>query len=204
MCTVSVPRTGTAQGKDAHDKRKPTVVVLGGKMGCHHAKWYHKKGCDVTAVWSRSAAGAARAEETLKKTFEFDERTYHGAWQEAIPRMLAEHRPDMVSIVTPPKTHLELLDLCSKHNPGCHVMLEKPIFWPSEADETAFADGMAYWHQLVQDHQGIIAVQLQLLVAADHYKEVYSDVTGRQFDVHNIQTFEYHWTRPPQAPPFEP
>ena len=51
--------------------------------------------------------------------------------------MLGELRPDFVDIVTPPKTHRELVELAA--GLGCHVICQKPLA-PDPADARAMVD----------------------------------------------------------------
>lgn len=65
--------------------------------------------CDTNAVRAKQLAKALEADN-----FYTDAET-----------MLTESRPDVVHILTPPATHLQLTELAANH--GCNVLVEKPL-----------------------------------------------------------------------------
>ena len=92
-----------------------TAVIGCGFMGRQHALAYRAGArAEVVAVCD---VDAARAEALAR---EVGARAY-----ESLDRMLAEARPDLVSVVTPDAHHVEptLVALTA----GCHVFVEKPI-----------------------------------------------------------------------------
>jgi predicted dehydrogenase/nucleoside-diphosphate-sugar epimerase len=65
--------------------------------------------CDTNAIRAEQLAKALEADD-----FFTDAET-----------MFAECRPDVVHILTPPATHLQLAEMAADH--GCHVLVEKPL-----------------------------------------------------------------------------
>src|SRR5581483_8378897 len=81
----------------------------------HFEAWQRIDRAEITALCSLDAAQADQAARTYAIP-----RTYADA---AV--MLDREQPDFVDIITPPKTHLELVRLAAKQ--GVHILCQKPL-----------------------------------------------------------------------------
>ena len=97
--------------------RKLKVAVIGcGRMGLHHVKAIQVVGvADLVAV-TDPYADEAVVRQSLPEAVRF--------FRDATA-MLEEARPDIVHIVTPPDTHVDMARLVLEH--GAHVYVEKPF-----------------------------------------------------------------------------
>lgn len=106
--------------KAPHPADRTTRLRVGligcGKMGVHHLKAIAATG--VSSVVG--IADPATTADDLGATLPPDARVYGDAAE-----MLADARPDIVHIVTPPATHVALALLAI--DAGCHVYVEKPF-----------------------------------------------------------------------------
>jgi UDP-N-acetylglucosamine 3-dehydrogenase len=92
------------------------VAVIGvGSMGKNHSRVLHE---------IPSVKLAAVADEDPEKAREIGERYGVRAYTD-YRRMIAEQRPDAVTVATPTSTHFDVVDALLRS--GCHVMVEKPI-----------------------------------------------------------------------------
>jgi predicted dehydrogenase len=93
------------------------VAIVGcGKIADSHASQIRRiKGCEIVAVCDKEPLMARQLHER------FPIKRYFADLAE----MLAESKPDVVHITTPPKSHSELAKLCLES--GCHVYVEKPF-----------------------------------------------------------------------------
>ena len=91
-------------------------VVGCGKIADAHAVQLQRiKGCKIVGVCDREPLMAKQ----LYERFPID--TYFSD----LEKMLAEARPDVVHITTPPGSHFGLAKSCLES--GCHVYVEKPL-----------------------------------------------------------------------------
>jgi predicted dehydrogenase len=93
------------------------VAIVGcGKIADAHAVQLQRiKGCKIVAVCDKEPLMAGQ----LFERFPID------AYFSDLSRMLAEARPDVVHITTPPQSHFGLAKSCLEA--GCHVYVEKPF-----------------------------------------------------------------------------
>lgn len=99
------------------ENKKLKVALIGcGRMGLHHAKAIElQDNAEVTAV-ADPAVDIEKLESTVgHKVTIFDDAQ----------KMLEEVKPDVVHIVTPPESHVELAKLSLEH--GANVYVEKPF-----------------------------------------------------------------------------
>jgi len=93
------------------------VAIVGcGKIADAHAD--HIKnidGCEIVGVCDRELLMAKQLYER------FSVKRYFNS----VDALLAETKPDVVHITTPPEGHYEIARLCLNH--GCHVYVEKPF-----------------------------------------------------------------------------
>ncbi len=127
---TTVPQATTrATGAAAAPLR---VGLIGsGKMGLNHLKAIRAAGAAVVV----GVADPAASEEDLRPLLTPDTLIVASAAE-----MLQRARPEVVHIVTPPGTHVELALLAIRA--GCHVYVEKP-FTPTAAEAATVLDEAA-------------------------------------------------------------
>src|SRR5256712_8570976 len=92
-----------------------TVAIVGLGFGRAHIPAFQAHGCEVIALGQRDEAAARAVAERYGVPRVFDR------WE----RMLAESKPEIVVIATPPALH-EAIALAAL-GAGCHVLCEKPL-----------------------------------------------------------------------------
>jgi predicted dehydrogenase len=100
------------------------VAIVGcGKIADSHAAQIRRiPGCEIAAVCDREPLMAQQLYDR------FPVKAYY----DSLDTLLAEARPDVVHITTPPASHLDLATRCLEA--GCHVYVEKPFtLWADEA-----------------------------------------------------------------------
>lgn len=130
--------------------RKLKVAVIGcGRMGLHHVK-----AIQVVGVADLVAVTDPYADETVVRQSLPDSVRF---FREAIT-MLTEAKPDIVHIVTPPDTHVDMARLVLEH--GAHVYVEKPFTLTGDSAqmllEFARTKGLQVCagHQVLFQHSG--------------------------------------------------
>lgn len=103
-------------------QNKPKVAVFGcGRMGLHHVK-----AISVVGVGDLVGVADPHAEESVvRASLPATVKFYTDP-----AMLLRELKPDIVHIVTPPETHVEMAKLALAH--GAHVYVEKPFALSSE------------------------------------------------------------------------
>lgn len=111
-------------------ERLRAAVIGCGLIGATEAKDREWVGILSHAEGYRSNAGTelvAVCDISESKAREAAERWEAGAWYDEIDRMLAEARPDVVSICTPNATHAAILERVLGEEKIRGVLLEKPV-----------------------------------------------------------------------------
>lgn len=105
------------------------VALVGcGKIADSHAEQIGRiPGCEIVGVCDREPLMARQLYERFPVKKYFSD----------LHQLLAEARPDVVHITTPPESHLSIAEFCL--DSGCHVYVEKP-FTLYEADARALID----------------------------------------------------------------
>lgn len=130
--------------------RKLKVAVIGcGRMGLHHVKAIQVVGvADLVAVTDPYAD-----EAVVRQSLPDPVRFFRDA-----TAMLKETKPDIVHIVTPPDTHVDMARLVLEH--GAHVYVEKPFTLTGDSAqmllELARTKGLQVCagHQVLFQHSG--------------------------------------------------
>lgn len=93
------------------------VAIIGcGKIADSHAAQIGRiEGCEIVGVCDREPLMACQLYERFPVK----------AWFSDVGTMLAEARPDVVHITTPPESHFEIARFCLQRD--CHVYIEKPF-----------------------------------------------------------------------------
>jgi predicted dehydrogenase len=96
-------------------KRPRTVGIIGLGYGRAHLEGFRAAGCDVVAVCQRNVESA----QAVARKYAVP--GVYAQWEE----MIAQARPDIVAIATPPALHLPILKRAMES--GAHVLCEKPL-----------------------------------------------------------------------------
>jgi predicted dehydrogenase len=102
------------------------VAIIGcGKIADSHASQIQRiAGCEIVGVCDREPLMARQLYDRFRV-----QRCFSN-----VQELLAEGRPDVVHITTPPASHFDLARTCLEA--GCHVYVEKPFtLYASEAEE---------------------------------------------------------------------
>jgi predicted dehydrogenase len=94
---------------------KVAIVGCGKIADAHASQIQYLKGCEIVGVCDREPLMARQLYER------FPVRRYFSDLAE----LLAEARPDVVHITTPPQSHFQITRFCMEA--GCHVYVEKPF-----------------------------------------------------------------------------
>jgi predicted dehydrogenase/nucleoside-diphosphate-sugar epimerase len=151
--------------------RPVTVGLIGtGKMGLHHLKAIaHVNGARVVGV-----ADPAASAESLADVLPAGARVFKDAGE-----MLAAARPDVVHIVTPPRSHAALGELVLRA--GSHVYIEKP-FTPTRREAATLLSIAAErglkvcaGHQCLFERPSLLALErLESIGRLVHVESVFS------------------------------
>ncbi len=145
---------------------KAAVIGASG-IGKNHANWLHDLGADVAAFAGSSPQSVERTAQTLKERFGFSGRGY---WD--VGEMLAEERPDVVVVSSPPALHLKHAVACL--SAGAHVMCEKPIVW-SSAPAAVLRQDARIMAQAACDAERILTFNTQYVAAVPAVREIAGD-----------------------------
>jgi predicted dehydrogenase len=169
------------------------VGVVGARgIGKHHAKWYARAGCEVTAVYGTTAGSATAAAAALRELFGFTGRAFHD-WE----RFRREGGFEACSICTPADTHAALAaDLAAA---GVHLLCEKPLAWNWEhAPEEILRDAAAVI-LAAERHRVILGVNAQYPAALEGYRELHRRLRGGE-PVFSRLTFVLETRGAPRSP----
>jgi len=94
---------------------KAAIVGCGKIADAHAAHIQRLAGCEIAGVCDREPLMARQLYERFPVK----------QWFTELPALVAEAKPDVVHITTPPEGHFEIARYCLEH--GCHVYVEKPF-----------------------------------------------------------------------------
>lgn len=140
------------------------AVIGASGIGKHHAKWYHRAGCQVVAFCGTSEASTAKTAQALADLFGFQGKAY---WDCA--EMLAAESPEVVSVCTPPELHHDHVLSALAH--GADVMCEKPLVWGDPGDIERLLAQAGEMVAAAQAANRLLAVNTQYVAAAEAYQE---------------------------------
>src|SRR5688572_19684364 len=159
---------------------EPLRVGIAGARGIgkHHAKWFAKAGCDVTAVYGTTEESARKAAAGLEELIGFRGRVFH-EWD----RFIGEGGFQACSVCSPPEVHAaNVRDLAAA---GKDILCEKPLVW--NWDHSA-AEMLAEARETVEaaDRAGIImGLNAQYPAAIQPWIELYRQVFQREPFLHD-------------------
>jgi len=153
--------------------RKLRVAIIGATgIGKHHGKWYAMEGCEVRAFVGTSPETVARTRDAMAQIFGFE-----GQGHLDVRQMLAEHKPQAVSVCSPHHLHREHSLACLEA--GAHVLCEKPLVWDvAKSGAEMLADGESMI-SAAQQARRLLAVNTQYVAAITPYLELYQKRQGR-------------------------
>lgn len=97
------------------NRRPRTVGIIGLGYGRAHLEGFRAAGCEVVAVCQRNDAAVKAAAK------QYGVAGAYTRWED----LIAQAKPDIVAIATPPALHLPILK--SAMESGAHVLCEKPL-----------------------------------------------------------------------------
>jgi predicted dehydrogenase len=149
------------------------VGIVGGRgIGKHHAKWFARAGCEVTAVYGTTPESAAAAAAGLRDLFGFTGRAFH-EWD----RFRSEGGFDVCSIGSPMEEHLaNVRDLAAD---GKHLLCEKPLVWNWEFDAERLRTDAAALVEAARAAGIILAVNAQYPVLLEGFAALHRAALGR-------------------------
>ena len=146
------------------------VAVAGATgIGKHHAKWYHRWGCEVVAFLGSSEESCSRTESALREVFPFAGRGYT-----SMAAMLDSEKPDLVDVCTPNAMHFA--HASAALDAGCHVLCEKPLVW-DDSSEILLSRARELL-QRAREGNRVFAVCTQYASALPQYEEQYRAERG--------------------------
>ena len=104
--------------------RRVAIIGCGKIADAHAAQIRRIAGCRIVGVCDKEPLMARQLYERFPVAACFSD----------VAELLADARPDVVHITTPPASHYELARFCLEH--GCHVYVEKPFTLHAEEAET--------------------------------------------------------------------
>lgn len=132
------------------------VALVGcGKIADSHASLITKiPGCEIVGVCDREELMARQLYERFPVKRYFNDLT----------ELLAEARPDVVHVTTPPQTHFDIAKRCLES--GCHVFVEKPFALNAEEAQTLVALANVKGLKLTAGHDDQFSLAAQRLRSA--------------------------------------
>jgi predicted dehydrogenase len=149
------------------------VAVVGARgIGKHHAKWFARAGCEVTALYGTTPDSAERAAAALRELFPFTGRVYSD-WD----RFLAEGDFQAASVCSPAEAHAEnVIDLAGA---GKHVLCEKPLAWNWEKSPAAILAEARAMVAAALRARVVLAVNAQYPAGVAAFEQLHREVLGR-------------------------
>src|SRR5205823_3254547 len=94
------------------------VAVVGARgIGKHHAKWFARAGCELTAIYGTTPESAHQAEAAVRELAPFEGRVFT-EWD----AFLREGEFDAASVCSPAEAHCQ--NVVSLARAGKHVLCE--------------------------------------------------------------------------------
>lgn len=152
------------------------VAIVGGRgIGKHHAKWFRRAGCDVTALYGTSPESAAAAAKAVSALIPFDGRVFSD-WDQ----FLRDGVFDAASVCSPADAHCRnVLDLASA---GRHILCEKPLAWDWDRTPGEMVEQGRAMLAAVRENGVVLAVNAQYPAALEGYRHLHRELRGRDPD----------------------
>lgn len=171
------------------------VAIIGcGKIADQHVEQISRiSGCQIVGVCDREELMARQLRERLNA----------GAHFTSVEDLLAQVKPDVAHITTPPQTHFSIAKLCLES--GCHVYVEKPFTLRHEEAEELISLAERKSMKLTVGHNAQFshaANRMRALVAEGylggppvHMESYYSYDLGDAGYAKALLGDSYHWVR---------
>ncbi|NLC57205.1 MAG: Gfo/Idh/MocA family oxidoreductase [Armatimonadetes bacterium] len=148
------------------------VAIIGaGRIGKQHAKWFRAVGCQVVGFLGSSPESVARREAELAQMLGI-----HVPGYTDFARLVAETRPDAVSVCSPHAQHcahvLQAVDA------GLATLCEKPLAWD---ERKTHAEILADGQRMVaaaRERGVLLAMNAQYVAGMQAYREWYEAERG--------------------------
>ena len=159
---------------------KLKVAVIGARgIGKHHAKWFARAGCEVTAIYGTTPESAAAAAEGLRGLFDFSGRAFH-EWD----RFREEAEFEACSLGSPMQDHLaNVRDLAAD---GKHILCEKPLVWNWDYDAPQLMADAVALEQVARKAGVILAMNAQYPAILEGYTALHQAALGRAPEYHRL------------------
>ena len=150
------------------------VAVVGARsIGKHHAKWFARAGCEVTAIYGTSPDSAEAAATGLRDLFGFQGAVF-SEWK----RFLAEADFEACSVCSPADCHLEnVRDLAAA---GKHLLCEKPLVWNWDHAPSQLIDDARQAVEAIERAGVIAGINAQYPAALDGLRALCRQSRGRE------------------------
>lgn len=172
-----------------------TAAIVGARTvrqgtGPYLARELDRCGCHIQAVVGRTASSAEAARQGLARRYGIRCRGYA-----SLRELLANEPVDLVVVASPAERHLE--NIRTALAADCHVLCEKPLWWPRGA--RAGATGIDRVRTLTRSmtaealrRQRLLAVNTQWPFTLDAFRELHPNV----LDTHRVPTRFAMWMAP--------
>jgi predicted dehydrogenase len=156
------------------------IGIVGARgIGKHHAKWFARAGCEVTAVYGTSEASAGRAAAGLRELFGFNGRAFHD-WE----RFRREGGFDACAVCSPAEAHRDqVIDLAAD---GRHILCEKPLAWDWNRSPLELIEDATRMVEAAAHHGVILGMNAQYPAGIPGWEELHRRVLGRDPEYRSI------------------
>jgi predicted dehydrogenase len=169
------------------------VAVAGARgIGKHHAKWFVRAGCDLTALYGTRPDTAREAADFVREMVPFTGRVFSN-WEQFI----AEGDFEAVSVCSPADAHHQ--NVLSLARAGKHVLCEKPLCWRWEATPAAIIQEAREIMAAMQEADRILAVNAQYPAALEPFRQLHRELLGLEADFPRLSYF-METRGPPRSP----
>lgn len=169
------------------------VAIVGARgIGKHHAKWFARAGCEVTAIYGTTEESAAAAAAGLRESFGFSGRAFSD-WE----RFRREGGFEACSVCSPAERHWEnVRDLAAD---GTHLLCEKPLVWHWDATPLQMIEEATALVEAAAHHNVLLGVNAQYPAALEGWEHLHRQVLGREPEYRSL-----HFTMESKGAPRSP
>jgi predicted dehydrogenase len=149
------------------------VGIVGARgIGKHHAKWFDRAGCEVSAIYGRTQEAAESSAAALRDLFGFSGKAFHD-WE----RFRREGGFDACSVCSPAEAHGEnVRDLAAD---GKHLLCEKPLVWNWNLSPLQIMEEATALVEAAARHGVILGVNAQYPAVLEGWEALHREVLGR-------------------------
>lgn len=152
--------------------RRLRVAVVGARgIGKHHAKWFVKSGCELTAIYGTRPESVEQAAAAVRQMVPFEGRLFTD-WEQ----FLAEGEFDAASICSPAEGHRD--NVVSLARAGKHLLCEKPLAWHWDRTPDAILQEGRDMVAAARNAGVVFAVNAQYPASLPAFHELHRQVVG--------------------------